>query len=81
VKAIDIRLRRLADQARQEVNERGDPLAVILWERRRRRLEAAGLQLEDPPWVDSTGARSFGEALQLGLKKTRESRRGRVVGY
>jgi hypothetical protein len=75
VKAIDRRLRRLEDQARQEVNERGDPLAEILWERRRRRLEAAGLPFKDPPWMDLAGARSFGEVLSLGLKRARESRR------
>jgi hypothetical protein len=74
VKAIARRLRRLEDQARQEVNERGGTLAVILWKRRRRRLEAAGLPFEDPPWVDLRGARSFGEELSLCLRRARKSR-------
>jgi hypothetical protein len=75
VKAIARRLRRLENQARQEVNERGDALAEILWERRRHRLEAAGLPFENPPRVDLTRARSFGEALSLCLRQARESRR------
>jgi hypothetical protein len=78
VKAIVRRLRRLEDQARPQVNERGETIAVVVRERRRHRLEAAGLPFEDPPWVDLTGARSFGEALQLGLRQLRESRRAGV---
>ena len=75
MKAIDRRLRRLEEQARPQVNERDQRIAEVLRERRRRRLEAAGLPFKERSWVGLTGAQSFGEALQLCLWQARESRR------
>jgi hypothetical protein len=61
VKAIVRRLRRLEDQARPIVNDRGQTPAEVIRERRRRRLEAVGLPFEDRP------RESFASDLAVGL--------------
>jgi hypothetical protein len=72
VKAIVRRLRRLEDQARPIVNERGETLAEVVRARRRGRLEAAGLPFEDPPTDSFAGARSRSEIMRLARQWARE---------
>ena len=69
MKAIVRRLRRLEDQARPMLNEHGQTLAEVIRERRRRRLEAAGLPFEDRPRETFAGALSLAGAIRLGRKR------------
>jgi hypothetical protein len=69
VKAIVRRLRKLEYQARPVVNEHGKTLAEVVRERRRRRLEAAGLPFEDRPRESSAGAPSLSEAIRMGRQR------------
>jgi hypothetical protein len=73
VKAIDRRLPRLEDQARPIVTDRGQTPADMLRERRRRRLEAAGLPFEELPQEAFAGAQSLSEAIRMGRKWALES--------
>ena len=73
VKAIDRRLRRLEGQARPIVNECGQTPAEVLRERRRRRLEAAGLPFEDLPLETFAGAQTLAEAIRMGRRRALES--------
>jgi hypothetical protein len=70
--AIQRRLRRLEDQIKPGVNERGETAADVIRERRRRRLEEAGLPYEDRPPEIFAGARSNGEIVRLSRLWLRE---------
>jgi hypothetical protein len=73
VKAIVRRLRRLEDQARSIMNERGETLAEVVRARRRRRLEAAGLPFDDGPLVTFAGDLSLAEIIRMGGRRAVES--------
>jgi hypothetical protein len=75
VKAIVRRLRRLEDQSRPTVNAHGQTLAEVIRERRRRRLEAAGLPFDDRPLEILSGAQSLSEAIRMGRGRASGSRR------
>jgi len=81
MKAIVRRLRRLEDQARPIVNDRGQTPAEVLRERRRRRLEAAGLQFEDRPQESFAGALSIAEIIHMDRRRPRESERLRSGSF
>jgi hypothetical protein len=68
MKAIVKRLRRLEDRVKPIVNERGQTPAEVVRERRRRRLEAAGLPFEDPPWGCFAGAPTLAEVTRMGRR-------------
>jgi hypothetical protein len=73
VKAIGRRLRRLEDQIKPRVNERGETLADVIRARRRRRLEAAGLPSEEPSRENFAGTRSRSEIImRLARQRARE---------
>jgi len=78
VKEIVTRLRKLEDQARPIVNERGQTPAEVIRERRRRRLEAAGLAFEDRPRRSYAGGPTLAEAIRMGR---RPSESEGVSGY
>jgi hypothetical protein len=84
VKAIVRRLRRLEDQARPIVNERGQTPAEVVRERRRRRLDTAGLPfdeglpLDDRPREIFAGTQTLVEAIRIGRRRAMEP--GRVSG-
>ena len=86
MKAIARRLRRLEDQARPVLNESGQTPAEVVRERRRRRLEAAGLPLEDRP-RESLRGQTLPEAIRMGRppgshgdpRRAREFRQGQLL--
>jgi hypothetical protein len=65
VKEVGRRLRRLEEQAKPRVNERGETAVDIIRERRRRRLEEAGRPFEVRPRESFAGTRSRGEIIRL----------------
>ena len=71
MKAIERRLRRLEDQVKPRVNERGETADDVIRERRRRRLEESGLPYEEPPPEIVAGARSRGEIIRLARQRAR----------
>jgi hypothetical protein len=75
VKAIVTRLRTLEDQARPRVNERGQTPAEVVRERRRRRLEAAGLPFDDRPRKSFVGTQTLAEAIRMGRRRVLECER------
>jgi hypothetical protein len=76
VKAIVRRLRRLENQAMPIVNERGETLAEVVRQRRRRRLKAEGLPFDDRSRETFAGAQSLSEAIRMGRRRAWEA--GRV---
>jgi hypothetical protein len=68
-------LRRLEDQAKPRVNERGEKAADVIRERRRRRLEEAGLPYEERPREFFAGARSRSEIMRYARQRARASSR------
>ena len=71
--AIERRLRRLEDQIKPRVNERGETAADVVRARRRRRLEAAGLPYEEPT-QEFAGPRSRSEIMRFARQRVRASR-------
>ena len=85
MKAITRRLRRLEERLAPQANEHAQRAADIIRERRRRRLEAAGLPFDDLDWkriTAATGPRlSIAETLRMGRQRLRERAcaRGRIA--
>jgi hypothetical protein len=80
VKAIDRRLRRLEEQGKPQVNERGETHAEVIRARRRRRLEVAGLPYEEPPREIFVGARSRSEIMRLARQRRRDRAASAEIG-
>jgi hypothetical protein len=76
MRTIIRRLRRLEERFVPPVDEEGRRLAEVLWERRRRRLEASRMPLEEGPPARLTDDRgrplAVSEILQAGRIRTRE---------
>ncbi len=69
---IERRLRRLEEQARPRVNERGETAAQVIRALRKGRLKAAGLPFEEPSTEGLAGARSRAEIIRLARQRVRE---------
>ena len=74
MKEIVRRLRKLEDQARPIVNERGETLAEVIRERRRRRLETEGLPFEDRP-LETSSVPTLADAIRMGRRRALEAGR------
>ncbi len=72
VNAIGRRLRRLEEQARPRVNERGQTQAEVVRERRWRRLETARLPYKERSQELLAAARSRSEIIRRARQRARE---------
>ena len=76
MRAIASRIKKLEVRLRPQPNLNSYRLACILYERRRRRLEAAGVLFTlEPPVPDTSGARKLSACETL--QRRREQRRAR----